>query len=227
MESSGDWNHSRSLLYRYTLPRNNVGFSAGVSPSSNFSATAYVYTSPLDAAPPHEGKIWGLRLQYKPQAEMTVTLNAITSPLYGVNVDPFAYYLIEGTTQWKVTEKVSLGLDAELGGYNWGGGISSKIWGLALYARYQIEKDWAVSLRGEELFDEQGSLALYGVALNNTEAREATLTVEHQFAPHVMGRLEGRFDFGAVGGTPFSVGPFAGGQDASQLTTTAAMIFSL
>jgi hypothetical protein len=114
---------------------------------------------------------------------------------------------------------------------------SASFKGFALYGRYQAASDWAFALRLEELADDYGILGIYGFTdpgseyvtkgPYDVEAREITLTIEHNFSSNLLFRLEGRGDMAYTGGSAFAsgAGPFAGG-DSTQWTGTAGAVFS-
>ena len=252
IESKSNWNYTHSLLFQYAIPYWHTGLSAMYMPDPTFMVTGYVVNGWQTLASPTVGSsnlgfTYGLQVGITPSSTWKFILNGIAGPQGGVA--PVAYngaakYVGEAIVNFTATDKLSFALDFNYDGFdNVASGattVNATAWGAALYARYQIESDWAVALRLEEVKDAYNMLGLYfnnGAATTipmgtatDMEAREATLTVEHNFSSNMLLRLEGRMDMAYSGGTQYSssttpVGPFAGGS-GTQTTGTASMVFS-
>jgi len=230
IESNGNWNYSRSLLFWYPIPLWHTGFSATFTPDAKFSIMACVHDGWNSTNASHYGKTYGLQVVLKPESAFSLTLNGIAGPdPTGVTGD--SRYVGEGILAWNASDKFSLVLDGEGGGQDIGTTGSSTFWGAALYGRYQMQNDLAATLRLEVLKDSQDLMAIYGATpvgpATDVEGREVTLTIERNFTPNLLGRLEGRYDYALSGGTIYAAGtgPFAGGS-ADQLTGTASAIMS-
>jgi hypothetical protein len=233
IESNVNWNYSRSLLFWYPIPLWHTGLSVTYTPDATLSIMACAHNGWNSTTASHYGKSYGLQVMIKPEAAFSVILNGIIGP------DPSTLtgdtrYVGEGIITWAASDKFSLVLDAEGGAQNVGTTGSASFWGVALYGRYQIESDWAATLRLEELKDNMNLMGLYAAtpigAATDVEGREATLTIDHNFTPNLLGRLEGRMDMALSGGTQYSKttttpGPFAGGEGA-QTTASASMALS-
>jgi hypothetical protein len=240
IESKGNWNYSRSLLFWYTIPLWHTGFSANFTSSdSMFGVTAYVTNgwNNVIAGNNSMEKTFGLQLTAKPDPSLTFILNGILGPNPFSATDANYRGVGELIVSWAASDKWSLGADVEVGGQGLGSTsvpATASFWGMDLYARYQIESDWAAAIRLEEVKDDYGVLGLYAAApigsATDVEGRDITLTVEHNFTPNTLMRLEGRYDYALSGGTQYSKttvapGPFAGGS-GDQLTLTGSMVFS-
>jgi len=228
IESKSNWNYSRSLMFWFTIPLWHDGMSVNFAPDSNFGITGYVTNGWNTAFALTTGKTYGLQILGKPDPALTVIVNGIVGPdITGASSK--SRYVGEAIVTWAATDKFSLALDAEYGGQD--AATNMTFWGVALYGRYQIESDWAAALRLEVLDDSQNLMTLYGAApvgpATDVEGRELTLTLEHNFAPNMLARLEGRYDYALSGGTAYAAGtgPFAGG-DKDQVTATASMALS-
>ena len=261
IQSKSNWNYSRSLMFWYTIPLWHNGLSVNYTTSdSKLGITGYLVNGWNDSTTPYiapwsnQGPTYGLQVAIKPDSVFNVILNGIAGPVGGsANVTGTTTPVYNGDTRW-VGEAIiaynpnstwSFALDAEYGtaGTNGvtmtaGDGTttftSAPFFGADLYAKYQIQSDWDLALRLEELKDTYGQYGIYGAApqakSNDVEAREATLTIEHEFTPNLTVRLEGRMDMAYSGGTQFSTtttptGPFAGGE-GSQFTTALGATYN-
>ena len=234
IESTGNWNYSRSLLFNYTIPLWHNGISVAYAPSSMFKVTGYatngwnnsINTSGATA------ETYGLSLAYTPSSVWSVTVNGIDGP--GTSIATvFAQdrYVGEAIIGYNPTSDWSFALDAELGGQDGSNGTVSNptFWGADLYAKYAIASDWSAALRLEELKDNANILGIYSStavpAITNGgtfgtayEGREGTLTLTHNFTAAWTVSLEGRYDYALSGGS--SVSAFAGTNSSNQVTTT-------
>ncbi|GEM_PF-1008088 len=207
------------------------------------------------------GKTYGLQIALHPDASLGIILNGIVGPggsLAGIvpgsitlgnpagnPEDPAdARYVGELIVSLAATDKLSLALDAEYFGQDQDVPIAPATtnksltgWGVDLYGRYQIESDWAAALRLEEVYDDNGYIgiggtpAVPGPGVLSGEVRDMTLTIEHNFTPNLLARLEGRIDMEVIGGTQTSstaapFGPYAGNGSGTQTTGTASAVFS-
>ena len=262
IESKSNMNYSRSLLFWYTIPLWHTGISVNYAPSSQFGVTGYITDGWNTTGSSLLGKTYGLQASIKPDSTWSIILNGIAGPgWFGSTPTNYgaARYVGEAIISYVPNSSWSFALDAEYGGQDLVGSnaplsspatlgngstvSSASFWGVDLYGRYQIQSDWAVALRLEEVEDTYGIFGIYGI--NNfalypsngpydLEAREATLTVEHNFTTNLLVRLEGRMDMAYTGGSQLSstantsnglTGPFAGAS-GSQFTTTLGAVFS-
>jgi hypothetical protein len=235
IESNANWNYGRSLLFWYTIPLWHTGLSVNYAASdSKFSMTGYVTNgwNNTFAGSNSMEKTYGLQFILKPSADLSVALNGARGPNPLNVTDGSSHFVGEGIVTFTASDKLTLAADWELGIHEMGA-VSGTFWGLAVYGRYQIESDWATALRLEEVKDNNNVLGLYGAipigSATDVEAREMTLTVEHNFTPNLIARLEGRYDMALSGGAQYSKttappGPFQGGS-GDQLTGTGSLVF--
>jgi hypothetical protein len=230
IETTGNWNVSRSLLFVYTIPLWHNGVSVAWAPDSTFKLTGYGtngWNNSLIAAPaPTE--TFGLSLAWTPaNSAWTITLNGVDGPGSTTGSATFAAassrYVGEAIIGYTPNSSWSFALDAEAGGADGIG--TADFWGADLYAKYALSSDYSVALRLEEAYDDGGTLGLYGSAFAKTEGREATLTITHNLTAAFTVSLEGRYDYALVNGT--QVSEFDGGLSKDQLTTTldTAIVF--
>ena len=267
IESNGNWNYSRSELFWATIPLWHQGLSISFNPDAKIGGTLYVVdgwnnTGVMWGSTGQEiGKTYGLQVTIKPDASLSFILNGIVGPggslagivpgsitlgnPTGTPEDPAdARYVGELIVSLAASDKFSLALDAEYFGQDQDVPITPATtnkaltgWGVDLYGRYQIQSDWAMALRLEEVYDDNGYVGIGGTPATppatgvlSGEVRSATLTVEHNFTTNLLARLEGRMDMVVVGGTQTSsttapYGPY-NGTSGTQTTGTASAVFS-
>jgi hypothetical protein len=249
IESNGNWNYSRSLMFWYTIPLWHQGISlAYATADSKFGVTGYITNGWNNASTSNYydvGKTYGLQFKFAPDANNTVLLNGIigSNGAFAGSVPNFdqgdTHYVAELVASTNVSDKLSLALDAEYGGVSPSAEqlTTASFWGAALYGKYQISSDWSLALRLEELESSDSWLGIYGQQSASTsnpyvEGREATLTISHNLNSNLLFRLEGRYDYALTGGTaddptatPAVPGPFAAGQ-GSQFTGSGSIVFN-
>jgi hypothetical protein len=234
IETTGNWNISRSLLFNNTIPLWHEGVSVAYAPDSTIKFTGYA-TDGWNNVPglitvgTDPAETLGLQLAWTPNSVWSITLQGIDGP--GVTAlfpaAAVSRYIGEAIIGYNPTSDWSFVLDAEAGGADGIG--TADFWGADLYAKYALSSDYSAALRLEEVSDNGGTLALYGLTGGvKNEGRDATLTFTHNLTAAFTVSLEGRYDYAVVGGVvpgPHA-GPFANGS-ADQLTTTldSAIVF--
>jgi len=236
IESTGNWNISRSLLFWYTIPLLHQGVSVAFAPDSTFKLTGYATNGWNNAvngsiATDSLSQTWGLSLAWTPNSVWSVTLNGIDGPgsQAPLPVIPAGLnrYVGEAIIGFNAASDLTFALDAEAGGENGIG--TADFWGADLYAKLALSSDYSAALRLEEVSDNGGTLGIYGLGIGQKdEGRDATLTITHNLTSAFTVSLEGRYDYAVVNGVvpgPHA-GPFTAGS-ADQLTTTldTAIVF--
>ena len=239
------WHTGISANYAPSSTFNLTGYATDGDNTTTASPLGKTYGLQVNLKP---SSIWNFYLNgiAGPGMFSGVAGNPVTA--YGA-----ARYVGEAIVDYTPDASWSFALDAEYGAQDLvgssnapttvaptlgnGTSISSATFkGFALYGRYQAASDWAFALRLEELSDDYGILGIYGVATPSysgkgpydNEAREITLTIEHNLSSNLLFRLEGRGDMAYTGGSAYGSGadgPFADG-DSTQWTGTAGAVFS-
>ena len=240
IESTGNWNISRSLLFWYTIPLWHQGVSVAFAPDSTIKVTGYAtngWNNAVNAAITTDSLIqtYGLSLAWTPNSVWSVTLNGVDGPGSQAALPTTAAglnrYVGEAIIGFNAASDLTFALDAEAGGENGIG--TADFWGADLYAKYAMSSDYSVALRLEELSDNGDTLGVYGVSgiAGKVEGREATLTLTHNLTSAFTVSLEGRYDYALANGTvpagtAANPGPFTA-HSADQLTTTldTAIVF--
>jgi hypothetical protein len=241
IETTGNWNVSRSLLFNYTIPLWHQGLSVAYAPDSTIKFTGYATDgwNNVPAAVKVSSETFGLQLAWTPNSVWSVTVQGIDGPgstdLGPTNTGTGAVatdrYIGEAIIGFNAASDLTFALDAEVGGADGVG--NADFWGADLYAKYALSSDYSAALRLEEVADNDDSLGLYGVGTvdatgNKLEGRDATLTITHNLTAAFTVSLEGRYDYAVYNGTvpAKGAGPFSNGS-ADQLTTTldTAIVF--
>lgn len=235
IESSSNWNYSRSLLFGY-VPFWNTGVSVGYTPDSTFSITAYDTDTTINSqTSTPNGKTYGLAVAINPNSMWAINLNGIMVPLVGT-ANTQSNITAEGNVLYKASAEWNFALDVQFGTNTQptGSTVSQSLFGAALYGKYQMQSDWSLAGRLEYVNDGQNNYIptakLYGNGAatgsgNGFSAMEATLTLEHDFTTNLIGRLEGRGDFAsaAAGGNASNVFATSTTPSSSNLTGTASL----
>jgi hypothetical protein len=236
IETTGNWNVSRSLLFNYTIPLWHQGVSVAYAPDSTIKFTGYA-TDGWNNAPALaqvSSETFGLQLAWTPNSVWSVTVQGIDGPgSTALMAAASSRYIGEAIVGFNAASDLSFALDAEVGGADGVG--NADFWGADLYAKLALSSDYSAALRLEEVADNDDSLGLYGVGTafatgNKVEGRDATLTITHNLTAAFTVSLEGRYDYVVYNGTVparYAVGnPFSNGS-ADQLTTTldTAIVF--
>ncbi len=256
IESQYNWNYTHSLLFQYTRPYWTTGLSAAYQPDSVFKITGYAVDGWNNASGAGIGKTYGFQMGLTPDSVWKFTLNGLIGPGSGTSYVNFAgtnaaNFVGEAIVMFKATDKLSFALQADYVGQDvtgastrdvWGSGVDA--WGMALYGRYQFEKDWALALRIENLEDSENMFGLFGnnfmlpgnslavAPAKDVEAQELTVTIEHNLMPNLVFKVEGRADEALSGNqeVPLTKGPFIPGSvndQGDEFTCTASAVYSL
>lgn len=248
VESQNNWNYTHSLFFVYGIPHWHTGLGVAYAPTTQLSVAGYVVdgwnnTSTFSIGS-GAGKTYGLDLGFTPDSTWGFNLKGVAGPSAqdaGVNGSE-AKFVGEIVIRFNATDKLSFAVDAGYVGQIIPGAKTDAIfnqgkdaWFTTVYGRYKFENDWAVALRVDDVDEDQDLLGLYGGigslgTATDVEAFETTLTLEHQFTPNLLMRLEPRLDMASSGGSFYSNstsprGPFAGG-NGSQFTTTVSAVVS-
>lgn len=187
IESSSNWNYSRSLLFAWAIPYYHFGFRVNV-PVTKELTTGFQLVNAWNT-------VWG---QHN-LSNVGLTL-ALAKPkfsyfanYYGGKVDagPTARVrnLFDTTILVNPTSKISFYVNADWGRNNFIGGSHASWYGIATAARFQLTKIIAVAGRTEFFKDKNGYST--GLAQN---LKEGTVTLEGKLHDHLVARLEYRHD---------------------------------
>ena len=148
IESSNDWNYSRSVLFTYAIPFFHFGLRAAYVFSPKYTLTGFVLNGWNDVVAPNTGKTYGVSLAWSPTKKVSVTESYLAGPQM-LNVNRHWRQLTDTVVQYNLTPKLSL-----LENFDWGGGdliptrINPVFWtGIASYVRYAFNDQYAFTVR--------------------------------------------------------------------------------
>jgi hypothetical protein len=190
---------SRSLLHQLT-PFYETGMRAIYTVDASFTAALYVVNGWNSVIDNNRSKSLGAQIVWTPSDRVSATLNWIggaeqDSTLAMRNLFD-AYVVIKPTDQLLLASNGHVGFDRVVPGTMLDGAFATSgqrvAWyGLAAYARYQIDELWAAGLRAEIFHDDSG---VPWEAGTKGSIGEGTATVEMRPQEHLIVRLEYRHD---------------------------------
>lgn len=187
IESTSNWNYTRSLLFAWAIPYYHFGFKANVPVTKEVTVGVQVVNA--------WNTVWG----NNNLDNIGLTL-AIAKPKYSYFLN---YYegpqklgtrdgkrnLIDSTLTLTPTSKLSFYINGDYGRDNRIGGGYDSWYGLAGAGRVQLTKVFALAARAEFFDDKNG----FSTGTKQT-LREGTITGEAKITDHIVGRLEYRHD---------------------------------
>jgi len=209
IESNGNWNYSRSILFYYAIPFFHFGASAKYAFNSKWAVTGYLVNGWNNSQAVNTGKTYGASLAYTPNAKWSVIETYMAGP------QDNAFF--NGTTggsrgpnnNWRQLEDAVISYTPNAkwafmvnGDYAYGDkfGISPGVnsppvswWGAAGYVKYTLSSKAYVAARGEYFADPNG-FALFGVGNNNGHVYEGTGTFAYNWTRDLQTRFEFRDD---------------------------------
>jgi hypothetical protein len=188
IESSSNWNYSRSLLFAWAIPYYHFGLRSSVPVTKTLTVGVQVVNA--------WNNLWGNNTM------KNLGFTAVyTKPKYTLNANYYVGPNNPGTTQGKrnlfdttlvvnPTSKASLYVNYDYGHNNAPlSGPSASWYGIAGAFRYQLSKRFAISPR-IEWFDDANGFSTGTVQ----KIKEGTITGEYKYNDHLLARLEFRRD---------------------------------
>ena len=187
IESSSNWNYTRSILFAWAIPYYHFGLRTSVPVNKELTVGFQLVNAWNTVWGEHNMSNVGLTLAYtKPKF--------VYSAVYYVGKsDPGATArvrnLFDTTILVSPTSKFSLYINGNYGRNNFVGGKHALWYGVAGAARYQITRIFAVAGRTEYFKDKDGFAT--GQVQN---LKEGTATLEGKVNDHLVARFEVRHD---------------------------------
>jgi outer membrane murein-binding lipoprotein Lpp len=190
IESASDWNYSRGILFGYAIPFYHFGLRAAYTFNPKVTLTGYLVNGWNDIVAPNTGKTYGFSLAWTPNSKVSVTQNYLGGPQMP-DTNSHWRHLTDTVVQFNVTPKLSLLENFDYGGGDMPVGLPDYVhWnGIATYARYAFNSQYAFTVRYEYYNDHDGFTTGTAQHIN-----EYTATLERTFAGHLISRLEFRRD---------------------------------
>ena len=192
IESTANYNTSRSLLFGFAIPFNHTGFHIAYPFSDKFTGMIGVVNGWDNVMDNNKAKSIHGRLAYTYNDAWSFILQGIAGPEQAGS-DGNWRTLIDAIVSWTPTEETAVILNYDLGKEEGVAGAGFANWQGAALVLHHTLNDWFwVSLRGE-FFDDDGSRNNAGVA--NTVFAEGTLTSHFYLTDGWETRLEFRHDY--------------------------------
>jgi hypothetical protein len=187
IESSSNWNYSRSLLFSWAIPYYHFGFRSSVPVTKEITVGFQLVNA--------WNTLWGNN-----NLDNIGLTFAYTKPKYTYNLNYYEGPNHQGTTEGKrnlldstllltPNSKLTVYINGDWGRDNQIGGGYAQWYGLAGAARYQLTKIFAVAGRTEFFDDPRGFSTGTAQVL-----KEGTITGEAKIHDHLVTRLEFRHD---------------------------------
>jgi hypothetical protein len=203
IESSTNWNYTRSLLFAWAIPYYHFGFRSAIPLTKSYTVGVQVVNA--------WNTVWGNN-----EMRNVGLTSVLTKPKFTWSVNYYVGPNHQGTTSGKrnlvdttllltPVSKASFYVNYDYGQDNHPTDTGHDTWyGFAVAGRVQLTKKIAVAARGEWFKDVNGFAT--GVAQT---LKEGTVTGEYKYNDHFVGRVEYRHDasdqpFFDVGGQPAS-----------------------
>jgi hypothetical protein len=192
IESNGNWNESRSLLFAWAIPYYHMGMRLTYPLASNLSVALHIVNSWNTVVDNNKSKSIGLGLNYSPTSTTTITLNGMSGFEQPTSISSGNKSVGELIVTEQIGENFALTLDADYGQESVNGLLN--IWkGAAAYAKYNLDSKSDLAVRVETYSDPNGYTT--GATFSQPSYREITLTYEYRPWDNIIVRIEGRDDF--------------------------------
>lgn len=198
IESNGNWNYSRSLLFAWAIPYYHMGMRLTYPLAGNFTVALHIVNSWNTVVDNNKSKSVGLGLNYSPTSATTITLNGMSGFEQPTGVPYGKKDVGEIIITQQVGDKLSLAVDATYGRERVAGLLNT--WkGIALYGKYAVDSKSDVAVRAEVYYDPFDYTTLAPAfplqVFPKATFKEFTLTYEYRPWDPLIVRLEARDDF--------------------------------
>ncbi len=193
IESKDNWNISRSLLFGFAIPFTHTGVRANYAWCDKFSTVVGVNNGWDVVDDNNEAKTVELGFTAIPLEKVSVgSTYMLGAEQTGNNTNQRSLWDI--VASYQPIEPLQLKLNYDYGWEDNAAGFhNNAVWqGLAGYARYALNDQWALALRGEWFSDPDGVRTALG--RTGLKVYEWTATSEYQLNKHLLSRLEYRHD---------------------------------
>jgi hypothetical protein len=203
IESKDNANYSRSFLFAYAIPYYHTGIRLCYPVMSNLTASLHIVNGWNSTLHINNSKSIGATLNYAPTSSTGIIFNGMFGHENLTPVEDGARNVYDFVVNQTLSDKISLGLNADYGEAGTTGGLA--MWkGAAVYGKYTVDTLSAIAVRAEVYDDPIG----YSTGTAGT-LKEVTLTLEHKLFNQMIVRGELRddmstspvFDNGAKVGT--------------------------
>jgi len=189
IESQGNWNYTRSILFGYAIPFYHTGVRAALVASEQLTLTGFIVNGWNNSSETNGDKTFAAAIALTPTDQLTWYATVMTGKDFGDGSAPAdgeedLVTLFDTTLSFVASDMLSLMANFDYG--MWG---DVKWWGLAGYARIQPQEDWALAGRVEYIDDSEGGFMTIG-----EKAQSFTVTSDHTVMEDLITRIEFRLD---------------------------------
>lgn len=204
IESTGNDNYSRGLLFNYAIPFYHMGVRATAPLTKKVTAGLYLVNGWNNAEDDNGGKSIGASLAFTPSSTSSIIFNYLggdesTGAALPANLN---VQLLDVVATLNLTPKFKLGANVDYASAAKPGTPSGHWNGQAIYGKYQITGANAFTVRGEHFEDSNGLRTGFAQNIN-----EVTATFEHVWKTNLVTRFEFRHDHAGVNLFPSNSGP--------------------
>ncbi|HET9122898.1 MAG TPA: outer membrane beta-barrel protein [Acidiferrobacteraceae bacterium] len=200
IDSSGDVNFSRSILFGYAIPFTHTGVRATYALNSSTSFTVGVNNGWDQVVAETSPKTLELGVSATPVKPLTLTASYYTGQEYVGEPAALGSFGTSATGNRKLLDvvatytiisplSVTLNYDTATQDNYDGAGDKAKWSGLAAYVTYQFAPTWRLDVRGEYFKDPQGYRTGVDVGTGGQKWKEGTVTVA--YLPNASMELRG------------------------------------
>ncbi len=190
IETNGNWNYSRGILFTYAIPFYHFGLRSKYAFNDKYSLTGFLVNGWNDVVDNNTGKTGGFSFGWNPTKKVSVTQTYMAGP-EEANNNSNVRQLWDTVVNYNPTSRLSL-----MWNYDYGRGdrilnVANPVWwsGIAGYVRYAFTSNYALAARYEFYDDHYGFTTGTPQDLN-----EFTATFERTVAKHLISRIEFRRD---------------------------------
>ncbi len=187
IESTSNWNYTRSLLFAWAIPYYHFGFRSSVPVTKTLTVGVQVVNAWNNLWGNNTMKNLGITAAYT-KPKYALTTNYYVGPNH-LGTTAGKRNLFDTTLTLLPTSKASFYINYDYGRDNNIGPGYSSWYGIAGAGRYQLSKKFAVAARAEWFDDANG----FSTGTVQT-LKEGTLTGEYKYNDHLVARLEFRRD---------------------------------
>jgi Putative beta-barrel porin-2, OmpL-like. bbp2 len=211
IESNGNWNYSRSILFYYAIPFFHFGVNAKYTFNPKWSITGYLVNGWNNSEEVNTGKTYGVSVAWTPNAKWSVTENYLAGPQddqffndCGCKPNDNWRQLEDATIAYTPNAKWAFQVNGDYGygdKFLTGSDTNSKAvdwWGAAGYAKYTFNAKAYAAVRYEYYSDPYGYTLFApfdSTPLTNTHVEEGTATFAYNLTSAFQTRFEFRDDF--------------------------------
>jgi len=208
IETNGNWNYSRSILFYYAIPFFHFGVNAKYTFNPQWSVTAYMVNGWNNSQEINTGKTYGASLAWTPNKYWAITENYLAGPQ---DDQAFFGYVGKPNDNWRQLEDATIAFTPNSkwafqvnGDYGYGdktgngvsvAGNSKPVdwYGAAGYAKYNFSDKAYFAARYEYYSDPQGFTLFLGTP--NGHVSEGTGTFAYNWKSSLQSRFEFREDY--------------------------------